>query len=130
MSDADAPETPLSRALGAVAANDELLARSAAEEYIDTGEALEHMAALKACVRELMLMPGTRVRMNDACKKALATSSMHVMEFGDCIGTVEGPADFTGPSCQIKQLGPEVDVRWQPSNLRYMYNPRHLEIVK
>jgi len=39
-----------------------------------------------------------------------------------CIGVVVGPmfpnTDF-----------PEVDVRWQPSNLKYGYNPEDLEEV-
>ena len=47
----------------------------------------------------------------------------HVEEFGDCVGVVEGPVD-----CATSQ-GPEVDVRWQPSNLRYGYHPDSLDVV-
>lgn len=47
----------------------------------------------------------------------------HVEEFGDCIGIVEGPVDWG--TCQ----GPEVDVRWYPSRLRYAYHPDNLEVV-
>lgn len=47
----------------------------------------------------------------------------HIDEFGDCVGTVEGPVDYG------VQKGPELNVRWQPSNLRYGYHPDHLEEV-
>lgn len=48
-------------------------------------------------------------------------SGEHVKEFGACEGVVQGPA---GPGW------PEVDVRWQPSNLRYAYDPKHLVEVQ
>jgi hypothetical protein len=41
--------------------------------------------------------------------------SDHALEFGKCTGVVIGPVDYGS------QLGPEVDVRWWPSNLRYSY---------
>lgn len=44
----------------------------------------------------------------------------HVDEFGDCIGIVED---------QIDPRYPEVNVRWQPSKLRYGYDPSGLDIV-
>jgi hypothetical protein len=47
-------------------------------------------------------------------------SSDHVEEFGECIGVVIGSA-WEDPSS-----GPEVDVRWQPSNLKYCYDPKYL----
>ena len=69
--------------------------------------------------------PGTAVRMTQALKDALNgnDSSEHVEEFGDCYGIVEGPVDWG--ACQ----GPEVDVRWYPSRLRYAYHPDNLEEV-
>ncbi len=68
---------------------------------------------------------GTRVRMTAALKAKLGGDSCrHVREFGACIGVVQGLVDFG------KQKGPEVDVRWQPSNLRYGYLPEELEAVE
>lgn len=68
------------------------------------------------------MLPGTNVRMGEAIKKQLVANGCaeHVEEFGDCVGVVEGPTDY-GTS-----RGPEVDVRWQPSNLRYAYHPEEL----
>ena len=43
----------------------------------------------------------------------------HVDEFGDCVGIVVGPIILTGDDL-------EVEVRWQPSNLRYGYDSKHL----
>lgn len=48
----------------------------------------------------------------------------HVREFGRCVGVVLGPVDFG------TQLGPEVDVRWEPSGLKYGYEPEDLELVR
>lgn len=45
-------------------------------------------------------------------------SEEHVEEFGDCIGIVEGP---------MYDSWIELNVRWQPSNLRYGYHPKNLE---
>lgn len=64
--------------------------------------------------------------MSPALKKALRRnkSGAHVKEFGHCIGIVQGPTDYG------TQKGPEVDVRWQPSNLRYAYAPEQLVRVR
>ncbi len=69
---------------------------------------------------------GTQVRMSAKLKKELrATKShAHVREFGDCTGVVLGLTDYK------TQQGPEVDVRWFPSGLRYAYDPKYLEVVK
>lgn len=71
------------------------------------------------------MRPGTKVKMSEELKEMLNgnLSSEHVDEFGDCVGIVQGLTDFNG------QLGPEVDVKWQPSNLRYAYHPKHLIIL-
>lgn len=63
--------------------------------------------------------------MTKACKAHMATSGSweHIAEFGSCVGIVDGLLDYG------TQKGPEVDVRWQPSNLRYGYHPDDLEIV-
>lgn len=66
---------------------------------------------------------GKRVRMSSTLKLMLARagSGDHVTEFGDCIGVVEGWV--FGPHC------PEVDVRWQPSGLRWGYSIDQLEVI-
>lgn len=79
-----------------------------------------------------MLPPGTRVRMSEAYKAAARVHSPdHVDEFGACWGRVEGPVDYNSPGTPFDpvKLGPEVDVRWQPSNLRYGYDPEHLVVL-
>lgn len=71
------------------------------------------------------MKPGDIVRMNAACKKALfkTGSHDHVKEFGRCVGTVEGLTDYG------TQKGPEFDVRWQPSKLRYAYAQEDLQVM-
>jgi hypothetical protein len=82
------------------------------------------------------MKPGTRVRMSEAFKKlllgncdhrSLRSAEMchkcsfgHVVEFGHCEGIVE---ELVQPDCV------EVNVRWQPSGLRYGYDPKNLERV-
>jgi hypothetical protein len=70
--------------------------------------------------------PGVSVRMTADLKAELRGngSAEHVEEFGDCSGVVLGPTDY-GQG----RRGPELDVRWQPSGLRYAYAPEHLEVV-
>jgi hypothetical protein len=46
-------------------------------------------------------------------------------EFLNCIGVVEGLVDY-GTHEGEKILGPEFDVRWRPSNLRYGYKANEL----
>lgn len=86
-----------------------------------------------ACGR---LLPGDRVRMSEALRAQLraAGSGAHVDELGECVGVVQGPTDWNGvapgdPAWRAELLGPEVDVRWQPSNLRYCYDPSELELA-
>lgn len=50
-------------------------------------------------------------------------STEHVEEFGNCEGVVLGQTDYG------TQQGPEVDVRWEPSKLRYAYDPNDLVII-
>lgn len=68
------------------------------------------------------MKPGDIVRMNAACKRALykTGSHDHVREFGRCYGVVIGLTDYGN------QQGPEWDVRWQPSDLRYAYDEKYL----
>lgn len=76
---------------------------------------------------------GTRVRMSERLKRAFrdSGSGRHVAEFGDCEGVVIGPLDYNNcspgdPGYDAARVGPEVDVRWQPSGLRYGYHPDEL----
>lgn len=106
-----------------------------------------------ACGR---LRPGDRVRMTEALRarlrgrcaggvhvdgpnppidgRCMNCSTGHLEEFGACVGVVQGPVDYNDvPRGDARwdpaKLGPEVDVRWQPSNLRYMYAEDDLELV-
>lgn len=65
---------------------------------------------------------GTNVKMSQQLKDGLISNNCkaHVDEFGDCVGIVED---------QIDPRYPDVNVRWQPSKLRYGYNPDSLDIV-
>lgn len=67
---------------------------------------------------------GTRVRMNERCKLKLCDndSSEHVDEFGQCEGVVIGPAEGMGSGI--------VDVRWEPSGLRYCYWADDLAVIQ
>ena len=58
----------------------------------------------------------------------------HVEEFGECIGTVIDLLDYnnvpkTHPDHNPALIGPEWNVRWQPSNLRYAYVAEELDIL-
>lgn len=71
------------------------------------------------------MKPGDVVRMNAACKRALfkTGSHDHVREFGRCYGVVIGFTDYGS------QQGPEWDVRWEPSKLKYAYPEEYLAPV-
>lgn len=71
------------------------------------------------------MKPGTKVRMRRSLKIALRKNDCdaHVREFGGCVGIVLGPVDYG------TQQGPEVDVRWLPSRLKYGYDPMELKVV-
>jgi hypothetical protein len=80
--------------------------------------------------------PGDLVRMSAKLKSQLRStgSGVHVDEFGGCVGIVVGPLDYNNckpgePGYDLAKVGPEIDVRWQPSNLRYGYHPSDLERV-
>jgi len=91
-----------------------------------------------------VLKAGDLVRMTRALRKRLRWQKVygangklldsrggrdHVREFGRCVGIVQGPTDYNrdGEPRDPAKVGPEVDVRWQPSNLRYAYDPKDLE---
>ena len=83
-----------------------------------------------------MIRPGDRVRMNNKIKHALIQNSCedHVKEFENCIGIVQCLTDYNNclpndSSYDVRKVGPEWDVRWQPSNLRYAYSEEDLEII-
>lgn len=96
------------------------------------------------------LKPGDRVRMTAEYKLMMrqpcngrvhrdvqtggecwACSTAHVTEFGRCIGVVECLTDYNNgqKARDPRKVGPEFDVRWIRSQLRYAYHPDHLERV-
>lgn len=82
------------------------------------------------------LKPGTRVRMTRELRTKLRWNGSrdHVREFGRCEGIVQGLTDYNNcspsdPSYDPKKMGPEFDVRWEPSGLRYAYDPKDLEVI-
>lgn len=72
------------------------------------------------------LSAGDRVRMSEALKAKLRSngSADHLREFGDCYGIVLGLVVWSTDA----PPGPEVDVRWHPSCLRYGYLPEDLDL--
>jgi hypothetical protein len=80
-------------------------------------------------------LPGKHVgRLDYNGRDCSKCSTGHVEEFGHCIGFVEGPLDYN--NCKPgsggydpAKVGPEVDVRWEPSHLRFGYAPNELELV-
>lgn len=81
-----------------------------------------------------MIKAGQRVTMSRALMDELRAggSGAHVDEFGGCIGIVEGLLDYNAPGSppSADKFGPEVDVRWLPSRLRYGYHPDKLRPVR
>jgi hypothetical protein len=97
-----------------------------------------------------MVKQGDRVKMGEALKiklwkgcapgkhlgpffeeKCEGCSAGHVAEFGECEGVVLGPTDYNNAKpgesgYDSAKVGPEVDVRWEPSRLRYAYDPDEL----
>lgn len=72
-------------------------------------------------------LAGRHVRMAAAYKDSLKGTPdgrEHVAEFGKCVGIVLGPVDYG------VHLGPEVDVQWQPSGLKYGYAIHQLEVIE
>lgn len=69
---------------------------------------------------------GDVVKMSASYKRSIKKVNQdHLKEFGDCQGVVEGPVDYGKD-----QQGPELDVRWLPSGLRYGYTPKDLTLVR
>lgn len=55
----------------------------------------------------------------------------HVDEFGESVGKVAGLCDFNNcapddPGWDPNKLGPELDIRWQPDNIRFAYGKQEL----
>jgi len=77
---------------------------------------------------------GDTVRMSESLKDRMREngSTAHVHEFGLSVGVVQGFTDYNnrGEPLDVSRIGPEVDVRWEPSKLRYAYHPGDLEVVK
>ena len=64
---------------------------------------------------------GSIVKMNPVCKQGFIVNDCqeHVDEFGECIGIIE----------ELYSEYSEAKVRWKPSNLNYIYNIDHLELI-
>jgi hypothetical protein len=96
--------------------------------------------------RLVRMSPSCKVRMLGKClpgnhedgfsiEDCINCSMGHIDEFGDCVGLIEGFVDFNDvdrehPDWLPNRVGPEVNVRWQPSNLRYAYHPEDLDWVE
>ncbi len=75
---------------------------------------------------------GDTVKMSAEIKQMLIDNDCkaHVDEFGECVGVVEDPVDFNNDGeNDPDKIGPEVNVRWKPSNLRYGYLPER-DLIK
>ena len=74
----------------------------------------------------MKITKGNKVKMSERLKSILTSNGCeeHVIEFGNCIGIVE---ERVFPDIDE---APEVNVRWQPSGLRYSYFPNELKKVK
>ena len=65
-----------------------------------------------------------KVRLSEECKKKMAANSAdHVKEFENCIGTIVPKPD------NVKDF-PEVNVCWEPSNLKYLYLIEDLDFIQ
>lgn len=76
-----------------------------------------------------MIKSGDKVKMSDALKESLIKNGCkeHVDEFGDCIGIVQDYVNYnSNGENDPRKIGPELNVRWLPSNLRYGYSPDEL----
>jgi hypothetical protein len=67
---------------------------------------------------------------DDPC---IACSTAHIEEFGDCVGVVSGLTDYNNvppghADYESDKVGPELDVRWEPSGLRYAYALANLRL--
>jgi hypothetical protein len=80
-----------------------------------------------------MIKFGDKVGMRQSFKDSLIKngSEEHIKEFGDCVGIVEDYVNYNnnGENDQNK-IGPELNVRWLPSKLRYGYLPEDLILIK
>jgi len=75
---------------------------------------------------------GARVCLSAQGKERLKTSPAHLKEFGNCEGIVVALLDYHNGMKEgsPSKLGPEVDVRWWPSGLRYGYAIEDLEVIE
>lgn len=76
---------------------------------------------------------GDVVKMSEHLKQTLISNDCkeHVDEFGECEGTVEDLINYNSNGENDKnKIGPEFNVRWKPSMLRYGYNPKDLIKIK
>lgn len=80
-----------------------------------------------------MIKTGDKVKMSEDFKKALIKNGCkeHIDEFGNCIGIVEDYVNYNNDGeNNSDKIGPEFNVRWIPSKLRYGYSPDDLVKIK
>ena len=77
----------------------------------------------KRKISDVFWKVGDRVKMSGDLKSSLTFggSDDHVEEFGECTGVIDSDVEGRGT------VSPVIDVRWEPSGLRFGYDPRLLE---
>jgi hypothetical protein len=93
------------------------------------GDKVRMTKAFKLELQRECATEGCKPDAEGVCERLCSTD--HVKEFGECVGVVEGPLDYNnkGEPYVVEKVGPELNVRWQPSGLRYGYHPDQLERV-
>ena len=80
-----------------------------------------------------MIKTGDKVKMSEDFKNVLIKNGCkeHIDEFGNCIGIVEDLVNYNNDGeNNPDKIGPEFNVRWLPSKLRYGYSPDDLVKIK
>lgn len=80
-------------------------------------------------VNNMNIKKGDIVKMSWKLRFALLKSKSfgHLFEFAFCKGIVGDLVNYNNDNeNHSEKLGPEINVRWQPSNLRYCYLPEEL----
>jgi len=102
---------------------------------IKTGDRVRMTEEFKAKMRG-DCKPGQHVKemVEGAGDSCFGCSLAHIQEFDDCVGVVEDLLDYNNvkpgdPAYDPNKVGPEFNVRWSPSNLRYGYHPDNLTLA-
>jgi hypothetical protein len=100
---------------------------------VKTGDRVRMSEVLKAKMWDACA-PGKHVDPFESDEECMRCSGHHILEFGGCVGVVEGLLDYNNvpkdhPDYDVAKIGPEWNVRWAPSQLRYAYGVEDLVIV-